>query len=731
MNQESCHDGTALPPTGGAAPAPPRAPVIVVIDDDKMILLMVSKTLRGQGMTCHTATTGLAGLRLIREHEPDLVLLDIVLVGEDGFGICREIRRTWSAEDLPVVMVTSREDLDSINAAYLAGANDFITKPVNWEHLPFRIRHVLRANQAFKAIHASTRTLRSLFAVIPDPIFTVDALERVTLAHPGTRGGPPATGEPLGTLDALLPPDLAGQAREQLRNALAAPGQIFILEASHAFEQAPRTWEGRFIASGTDRALVMVRDITERKASEQQIKHMAYHDPLTGLLNRRALSATLERIYQGIQRAEGALPPMTAALLYLDLDHFKGINDTLGHSVGDEVLKEVSTRIADVLRPSDLLARAESHELESVARIGGDEFCLILKRLSSPVEAARVAQRILDRLRQPIQLEDRGLEVTPSIGIALIPQDGPDPESLLKNADQAMYWAKESGRNRFQFFDHAMGARLQERFALEAGIGRGLAAGEFHVQFQPQVDMRSLQVVGMEALLRWDDPLRGEVPPDQFIPVAEETGQILELGERVFREALGFQQRLKAEGLPPVPVAVNLSGAQVLDPQMLARIRECLARTGADPSQLVVEITESMLLGGSGQALSTLRHMKELGLTLALDDFGTGFSSLSYLHKYPFDILKIDRSFIQSLAGGSQVNNLATAIIAMGKGLGMEVIAEGVEHREQASFLLACGCRKAQGYLYGPPMGPEAFRAFYWERAGVRKPAMGGPRGSS
>ena len=718
MTKDYEKDGLPIAPMGGIGLDPLAAPRIVVIDDDRMILLMVARTLAARGMTCHTAATGAAGLALIREQAPDLVLLDIVLVGEDGFGICREIRRTWSAEDLPVVMVTSREDLDSINAAYLAGANDFITKPVNWEHLPFRIQHVLRASRAFKAIQDRTRTLRSLFAVIPDPIFMVDARDRVTLAHPGLGGEDDAARSSLGTLDQLLPPDLAGQVREHYREALAAPRQTLVMEAVHPYQDVQRSWEGRFIASGADRVLVMVRDITERKASEQRIKYMAYHDPLTGLLNRRALSMTLERIYQGLQRSEGALDQRTAALLYLDLDRFKRINDTLGHAIGDEVLKEVAVRIADVLRPSDLLARAESSDLGSVARIGGDEFCLILKRLASPVEAARVAQRILDRLRQPIHFEGHALEVTPSIGIALIPQDGADPETLLEHADRAMYAAKEGGRNGFQFFDLSLGSRLQERLALEAGLRRGLAGGEFHVQFQPQVDLRSSRIVGMEALLRWEDPERGVIPPDQFIRVAEETGLILDLGEMVFRQSLRFLQRLLAEGLPPIQVAVNLSGAQVLDPRMLGRIEAALALTGADPRRLEVEITETMLLEGSGRALESLQRLKGLGITLALDDFGTGFSSLSYLHTFPFDILKIDRSFIQSLAGGSQVNNLATAIIAMGKGLGLEVIAEGVEHREQASFLLACGCHKAQGYLFGAPMGPEAFLAFYREQVG-------------
>jgi len=253
---------------------------------------------------------------------------------------------------------------------------------------------------------------------------------------------------------------------------------------------------------------------------------------------------------------------------------------------------------------------------------------------------------------------------------------------------------------------------------MEAGMRRGLAHGAFHVHFQPQIDARTHTIMGMEALLRWDDPEMGSIAPTKFIPVAEETGLIIQLGEFVFREALTFNHGLQAEGLPPIRVAVNLSSVQMLDPQLLERIEHCIVLTGADPHLLEVEVTESVLMEGSGQALSTLLRMKELGITLALDDFGTGYSSLSYLHKFPFDILKIDQSFVQAVSEASQGRNLATAIIAMGKSLGMDLVAEGVEHLEQANFLLERGCHKAQGFLYGHPMSPKDFRAFYWERMG-------------
>ncbi len=414
-------------PTGGGLPSELSAPTVIAIDDDPMVLLMISKTLANAGMVCRTATTGTEGLRLIDERRPDLVLLDLMLLGEDGFTICKEIRRAWTLEELPVVMVTGLEDLASINAAYDAGANDFLTKPLHWKHLPYRIQHVLNATRAFQSLQESTRMLRSVFAVHPDSILTVDAKGLVTLVRSGLR---PEAGDlhpVLGTLEELLPGALCTQVRARCQAALAAPAEVLSLEFTHPFDKDPRFWEARFIASSDDRVLVMVRDITQHKSFERQIRHMAYHDALTGLWNRHAFNSALARVVEEIQRSAGTPYPISAAILYLDLDNFKRVNDTLGHALGDELLKTVAGRISEILRPSDVLARADNADVESVARIGGDEFCLILKSIASPVNAGRVARRILDALRQSVILEGHELVVTPSIGIALVPQDGTRP----------------------------------------------------------------------------------------------------------------------------------------------------------------------------------------------------------------------------------------------------------------------------------------------------------------
>lgn len=698
-----------------------KLPVIVAIDDDALMRTLIHKAISTTGFVCHTARTGSEGLDLIGRENPDLVLLDLMLGDDNGFRICREIRKTWSPQELPVVVITGLEDFESIERAYEAGANDYLTKPLHWRHLPYHLRNILRATQAFKDLHHSTDTLRSLIAAHPDLIFFVNQTGEVTHVRNGGTNGQETEIQVLGTLKELLPEALALQVEAKCQAALHQPETLFSLEAPFPFDGAIRDWETRFIASGEGQVLAMARDITERKGYENRIQHMAFHDALTGLRNRHALSTSLERIFQDLLRMEGLPNARPAALLYLDLDNFKRINDTLGHALGDELLKVVAARIAETLRPSDMVVRAEVQERDSIARIGGDEFCVVVTNLVSPMDAGKVASRLLEALREPIHLDDHDLVVTPSIGIAMMPQDGRDADTILKNADRAMYVAKEGGRNRFQFFDAAMGTQMRERFMMEAGMRRALAQGLFHVHFQPQIDPRTGVVHGMEALLRWDDPEMGSISPTKFIPVAEETGMILDLGEFVFREALKFARSLSTDGFPPMRVAVNLSSVQMLDPQLVDRIKASIALTGADPKMLEIEVTESVLIEGSDKALVTIQALKELGITLALDDFGTGYSSLSYLQRFPFDILKIDQSFVRSLMGAPHEKSLVTAIIAMGHSLGLELVAEGVEHLDQTNFLLERGCHKAQGFLYGRPMSPDAFREF------LRVPVDGNP----
>ncbi|WP_334156828.1 bifunctional diguanylate cyclase/phosphodiesterase [Oryzomicrobium sp.] len=432
-------------------------------------------------------------------------------------------------------------------------------------------------------------------------------------------------------------------------------------------------------------------DITERKAAEAQVRHMAEYDALTNLPNRVLL---LDRLGQSIAAAQRAGTGM--ALLFIDLDRFKNINDSLGHAVGDQVLCLVGERLSATVRASD-----------TVSRLGGDEFVVLLPNLDVPDRAASVAEKLLVALSQPLAVGAHELAVTPSIGIAVYPEDGDDGPTLLKNADAAMYSAKENGRNNYQFFTPEMNARVSERLALENSLRQALTRNELFLHYQPQYDLQSGELTGCEALVRWQHPEQGLVPPARFIPVAEDTGLILPLGLWVLREACRQAKAWQDQGLKPIPVAVNLSAVQFRQVRLTGLVADVLAETGLEPRWLELELTESMLMEDGPRHTTTLAELKALGVRLALDDFGTGYSSLSYLKRFDLDTLKIDRSFVQALPDDSEDAALTSAIIGIARLLGLTTVAEGVETEAQRAFLAAQGCTLMQGFLMARPMSGD------------------------
>ncbi len=433
-------------------------------------------------------------------------------------------------------------------------------------------------------------------------------------------------------------------------------------------------------------------DISERKAYEVRLRHLAEYDPLTKLPNRTLLRDRLTHAIGLAARKGGKI-----AVLFLDLDRFKNINDSLGHAIGDQMLIEAARRLRSAVRGSD-----------TVSRLGGDEFVLLLTELETPDHAAHVAEKLLQVVAEPFSLEGHELNVTPSIGIALFPEDGADPDALLKNADTAMYHAKEKGRNNFQFFAPAMNVRVSEHLALENGLRQALTRNELALHYQPQFDLASGRLIGYEALMRWHSPTLGTVPPGKFIPIAEESGLIQPLGQWALNEACRQNAQWRADGLPVQPVAVNLSAVQFRHGNIVALIEQALRNSGLPPALLEVEVTESVLMEDIEQVAQTLQRIKRLGITLAIDDFGTGYSSLSYLKRIRFDKLKIDRSFINGLPDAADDAALTVAIIGMAANLGLGTIAEGVETEAQRDFLRRHGCRQVQGYLYARPLDAAA-----------------------
>ncbi|HEY5762695.1 MAG TPA: EAL domain-containing protein [Rhodocyclaceae bacterium] len=437
-------------------------------------------------------------------------------------------------------------------------------------------------------------------------------------------------------------------------------------------------------------------DISERKRAEEDIRFLAHHDSLTKLPNRTLLD---DRVRQAI--AKSRRNQDHTAVLFLDLDRFKLINDTLGHDVGDRLLERVADRLRGVLR-----------ETETVARLGGDEFIIVIPELADIDRVAQVAQKVIDVVSEPQEIDARVLHVTPSIGISVYPDDGQDAATLLRNADTAMYHAKERGRNNFQFFTSAMNIAVQERVAIEEELRGALSRNELRLHYQPQVDVRSGQVTGMEALIRWQHRERGLVPPDRFIPIAEETGLIVSIGEWVLQEACRQGKRWHDAGHKHLRVGVNLSARQFQQAGLREQIADALADSGMAPQALEVELTESMLMADPQAATDLLQDLATLGIRMAIDDFGTGYSSLAYLKRFPVARLKIDRSFVRDISTDPNDAAIVRAVVAMADSLRMAVIAEGVETAEQLKFLERHGCFEVQGYFFSRPEPADKFANF-------------------
>ncbi|GAA3955749.1 EAL domain-containing protein [Allohahella marinimesophila] len=441
--------------------------------------------------------------------------------------------------------------------------------------------------------------------------------------------------------------------------------------------------------------VAVIVDITETKRYEEALEKRANFDELTGLANRNLLMDRLQMAMEHSRRTGQAV-----ALMLIDLDNFKYINDTLGHGVGDQALQQAALRLQSCLRAED-----------TVARIGGDEFVIVVSEAVDKVFMAALMGRILETISIPVPTTSRQLQLTCSIGVSLFPENGEDVDTLYKHADIAMYQAKAHGRNNFWFFTEDLNLRLNERVHLEHSLRQALDGHQFTLLYQPQIDLNSGEIIGAEALLRWHHPELGLIEPDRFVPIAEDTGLIIGIGDWVMKEATRRNRRWQLDGLPPLVVAVNLSARQFAEADLVHRIETALNEADLDPRYLCLEITESHVMQEAEQAVQTLHQLKALGVMLSIDDFGTGYSSLSYLKKFPVDELKIDRSFVRDLHIDVDDAVIAEAIISLGHSLNIRVIAEGIEHEEQLDFLIRQGCDHGQGFFLGEPVSAEALEA--------------------
>jgi diguanylate cyclase (GGDEF)-like protein/PAS domain S-box-containing protein len=453
----------------------------------------------------------------------------------------------------------------------------------------------------------------------------------------------------------------------------------------------------------------VLNDITETKRYQDELEHHVNHDTLTGLPNRHLLHDRLQQAMFRANRRE-----LQCAVMFLDLDHFKLVNDGLGHHIGDLLLKNVAAELLNILRPED-----------TVARFGGDEFVLVATEVQHLTDLTDIAERVVSRLSMPRRIENEEIAVSASLGIAVYPGDGDTIESLLRNADAAMYHAKERGRNTYSFYQKEMNVSISEKFAMKTKLAKAVENGELRLQYQPQAGARDIRIVGFEALLRWFHPEFGRVAPDRFIPLAEETGLIVPIGEWVLREACTFAADLRDQGVEFGRVAVNLSARQFYQATLAKAIDRVLGETGLPAECLELEITESMMMGNTEKVLRILSELKEMKVQLAVDDFGTGYSSLGYLRRFPIDRLKIDRSFIDDVPASQHDSTIAKAIVSLAHNLGLQVIAEGVETHAQLDFLAQNGCDEIQGYLLSRPLDEQAARDFLPMRSLRDEPACG------
>ena len=468
------------------------------------------------------------------------------------------------------------------------------------------------------------------------------------------------------------------------------------------------------LLDGTRQFILIVRDITDRKLTQERLSFLANFDSLTGLPNRVLFR---DRLAQAMARARRSTTPM--ALMFLDLDNFKVINDSLGHAVGDQLLREVAELLKHCLRTVDSLARPGADDSFTVSRLGGDEFTVIAEQLVSAEDAAMIARRILEALETPIHLLEHELHVSASIGISMYPTDDTDLDGLVRHTDMAMYRAKAMGRGTYAFFSDELSAEVAARLSLESQLRRALERQEFALVYQPKANLKTGEVTGVEALIRWHAPGRGTVPPDRFIRVLEDSGLILPVGAWAVRTACAELAAWDRAGLPPLSLAVNLSARQFRQPYLARFIEDALREAGVDPRRFELELTESLLMEDNEATSCVLAALADMGVRVAMDDFGTGHSSLSYLKRFDIDTLKIDRSFVSELPHNPEDKAIATAIVAMGQSLHMKVVAEGVETPDQARCLRDLGCHEMQGYLLSRPMPPD--RLLPWLRQRLRE----------
>jgi diguanylate cyclase (GGDEF)-like protein/PAS domain S-box-containing protein len=634
----------------------------------------------------------------------DIILLDLGLPDAQGLGALR--RAQAAAPRIALAVLTGMDDESLAAQCLQVGAQDYLIKgQIETRSLRRSLRYAIERKIMEEALYAEKERAQVTLNCIGDAVVCTDINGKITFLNPAAEKITgwsllEAAGRPMAEVFRTLNTTAMDSSQTttqlavlQVRAVHLPPSCILIrrdgmeipIEESIA---AIHDKEGRVTG-----AVIVFRDVSVAQAMAQQMTHSAKHDFLTGLPNRMLLN---DRIGQAI--ASGRRHAKQVAVLFLDLDGFKHINDSLGHPVGDKLLQSVAERLVDCVRGSD-----------TVSRQGGDEFVILLSDLSQSEDAAVMAGRVLRAIAQPHSIDQHDLHVTTSIGVSVYPDDGANAESLIKNADTAMYQAKEQGRQSFQFFKPEMNAQAVERQFIEESLRRALGRNEFTLHYQPKINIGTGAITGCEALLRWTHPTRGDISPALFIPIAEDSGLIVPIGRWVLSQACEQAQAWANAGLSATTVAVNVSAVEFRDDEFLKNLFTILTNSNLDPRSLEIELTESVLMRRVESTAAILQALRKRGVQVAIDDFGTGYSSLSYLRKFPIDALKIDQSFVRQIVGGEDDAAIVTAVISMAKSLKLRVVAEGVETLQELEFLQAHRCEEAQGFYFSRPVPPQQF----------------------
>lgn len=687
---------------------------ILIVDDDAPLRRALPPLLARDGRSFDECASVAESLERLHDSQYDLILLDYRLPDGTGLAVLDWLASHRRSE--AVIMISGEDAIDAAIGALQRGADDFVRKPYHVAQLQRAVQGTLhktaleRANRAMsQSLRASERLHRYLVESSPDLIFTLDAEGRFNYLNPRVEDllgferdallGRPflqlVMPDDVGRIEQLLSADqsLSGASftlELRLRRPLEASGG-WVTVTLHGMPMfAPGAGDGR--AQGL---YGIARDISEQKRAEELITFQAYHDQLTRLPNRVLFKDRLELSIAQAQRQRGAL-----AVMFIDVDRFKLVNDSYGHAEGDALLRGIANRLSAALRQGDTLAR-----------LGGDEFTILLPDIARAEDAEVIERKVLETLDIPFALVHGEFRATVSIGIAVYPRDGTTAEALTQHADMAMYQVKRSGKNGFRFFDPELNTHHHDRISIENDLRSALARAEFELYYQPQISLSQRRVVGTEALLRWNHPVNGLVGPDVFIPIAEELGLIGEISRWVLDAACAQLAYWRLAGQGDLKMSLNLSPHDFERDDVVSAVTGCLQRHDIPPDRLNLEITESMMMQNTARVSCKVRQLREAGVGIAIDDFGTGYSALAYLQKFPVSTLKIDRSFVRDLDGPA-TNPVISAITGIARGFGLQLVAEGIERREQAEILRALGCDVMQGFYYSRPIGADAVAAW-------------------